>query len=312
MSTSTAATPGWPSREQRWIVFGGTHTSQAMPSVLGHALVAIITTTAAANQQEPSTVSAPAPEAATPSNPTASASEDVVHLESGGFVRGVVEEYEPGGQVVLRRPDGSVRTFSAAEVDRVAIGGASAPEPAVTPREPTPPPTPASTEGAKLSASQARVHLVRVGKGPTDLVLHRKTGGVFVSGAGGSAAGLSWENSCSAPCGRPISTNGVYFVNGANTGAALASRSVNLDAYRGRDVTLQVKGGRPGILIGGYMLTLVGGTTAAIAPLWFINDNMNNAVGATMLATGTGALIGGIIMWARGRNRVTLVPGRPK
>lgn len=284
-----------------------------MPSALGNALVAIVMTTLAPSEQDPNVAAQPASEPLAQSSPGVSAGDDVVHLKSGGFVRGVVEEYEPGGQVVLRRPDGSVRTFAAAEVDRVAIGGSSAPEPVGTPTEPagTPVPTAATpSDEAELSAGYARVHLVRVGKGPTDLVLQRKTGGVFVSGAGGSASGLSWENSCSAPCRRPIPTNGVYFVNGANTGAGLASKSINLNAYGGRDVTLRVKGGRPGVLIGGYLLTLVGGTTAAVAPLWFINDNMNNGVGAAMLATGTGALIGGIVMWVRGRNRVTMVPGR--
>ncbi len=283
---------------------------------MSNVLAAIVATSIAAGSPAP----APAPAEGAPTEaspepaPAPAVGKDVVHLKSGGFVRGTVEEYEPGGPVVLRKSDGSVRTFEGSEVDRVEIGGAekpAQPEPATDFPTTAPQPVPERAADGEPSSTETRVHLVRVDNGSMDIALQRRTGGVFVSGYGGSASGVSWETTCTAPCGRRVDTNGAYFVNGLNKGPVLASKTVNLNAYAGRDVTLEVKGGKAGVWAGGFVLVTAGATAAALSPLWFIIDDYSNATGAVLLATGTGALIAGIVMMVRGRHRVTAVPGRP-
>ncbi len=256
---------------------------------------------------QPAPAAAPS-ETAAPATPEAPGSgSDVVHLRSGGFVRGTVEEYEPGGNVVLRKADGTTRTFGPDEVDRVDVGGSPAPTP--EPKEPAPEPAPAAEPA--VSGDAARVFLVRGDRRRGELVLQRRTGGVYVSGYGGSASGVAWDNVCTAPCERPIDTNGAYTVNALNKGPALMSKSFSLDPYRGQDVTLEVRGGSTGMFIGGVLVSTVGGTLAAVSSLWFIDDARSNAAGGAMLAAGIGGFVGGIVMLFRARHRVRAVPGRP-
>jgi hypothetical protein len=237
----------------------------------------------------------PPPSTPTPSTPTASA-DDIVHLRNGGFVRGTVEEYEPGGPVVLRKSDGTVRTVEAEDVARVEIAGA--PEPAPS--------------NAAVPDSAARVFLTRGDRRRGTLVLQRRTAGVFVSGSGGMATGLAWDNVCTAPCERLIDTNGGYTVNDLNKGAVLMSKTFTLDAYRGQDVTLEVRGGSVGMFVGGVLVSTLGGSLAAVSSLWFIDDDRSNAVGGAMLAAGVGGFVGGVIMLFRSRHRVRATAGRPR
>ncbi len=241
---------------------------------------------------------------ASPPEATATSGEDVVHLKSGGFVRGTIEEYEPGGSVVLRKTDGSTRTFSAQQVDHVDVARA----------QPQPPPSvPLTTEPPSLTLGpgQARVHLVGAGRRSGDLALLRRTGGVFVSGSAGSASGFSWDTVCADPCGKPVDTTAVYFVNGLNKGALTSSKTLSLAPYEGQDVTLNVRGGSTGLLVGGVVVMTVGGVAAGMSSLWFINDDYSKVNGGAMLAAGMAGFVGGLIMLLRGRHRVELQPGRP-
>lgn len=240
-------------------------------------------------------------QAASPPEAAPTSGDDVVHLKSGGFVRGTIEEYEPGGSVVLRKADGSTRTFSAEEVDRVDVEGA----------QPQPPPMTTEPPSVTLGPGLARVHLVSAGRRSEDLALLRRTGGVFVSGSAGSASGFSWDTVCAAPCGKPVDTTAVYFVNGLNKGALTSSKTLSLAPYEGQDVTLNVRGGSTGLLVGGVVVMTVGGVAAGMSSLWFINDDYSKLNGAVMLAAGTAGFVGGLIMLLRGRHRVELQPGRP-
>lgn len=256
---------------------------------------------------------AEAPAAQTPAasstapTPAVGSDRDVVHLKSGGFVRGVIEEYEPGGQVVLRKSDGSTRTFEGSEVDRVELGGTPSPKPQPAQAMADLEATPEVDDGL----GRARVHIVRDDNRSGDLVLQQRTGGVFVSGYGGSASGVSWETVCSSPCRRPVDTSNAYFVNGLNKGPVLASKTFSLSGYENQDVTLRVRGGSTGLWIGGVLLLTAGSSAAAMSTLWFINDDYSKANGGLMLAAGTGALVAGIVMMVRGRHRVTIEPGKP-
>ncbi len=75
---------------------------------------------------------------------------DVVMLANGGRLRGTVEVYEPGADVVIVLSDGTRRTVPAAEVAQVVFGDAPATPstpPTTTPPTTTPPPTPPPTTG---------------------------------------------------------------------------------------------------------------------------------------------------------------------
>lgn len=257
-------------------------------SIAAAALVATVLSAPAAGQ----------PSTQPPVTAVAPAGDDVVYLKSGGFVRGTVQQYEPGGSVVLLLADGTLQTLEPSQVDRVAIGGAQTRPQTPKPRGP--------------SSAETRVHLVRADGGSSDIALMRRTGGAYVSGPGGSASGVSWANTCTAPCGRLIDTNGVYFINGTNKGPLLASKPLNLHEYRGRDVTLEVSGGRTGLMLGGMLLVSAGTVAAAVSPVFLVGEDDGMPTGVAMVAAGTGALVGGIIMMVRGRHRVKARRGRPK
>lgn len=255
-------------------------------------------------------------------SPTAApaAGADTVHLVSGGFMRGTVEEYEPGGAVVLLKSDGTRRTFEAKEVSRVDIGSQPAPAPAPTePAEvleapavdPEPSPIAATARRTRMRSGRTRLHLVRTDGGSSDFALHRKTADIVVSGSGGSASGIAWETTCRAPCGKTVDTEPLYFV-GRATGLTLGSKPVDLRAYEGGDVTLEVEGGSVGLYAGGYAAFFGGTVAAAISPTWFVVDGWNRGVGGALLAGGLAGVVGGIVMLVRSRHRVTPVSGRPR
>lgn len=254
--------------------------------------------------------------AAPTASPTAGA--DVVHLASGGFVRGTVEEYEPGGTVVLLKSDGTRKTFEASEVSRVEIGSQAAPTPAQPPEvveapavDSDPSPIATAARSTSIPPNRTRLHLIRTDGGNADFALHRKFADVVVSGSGGSASGIAWETTCRAPCGKTVDAEPLYFV-GRATRLTLGSKPVDLRAYEGGDVTLEVEGGSVGLYAGGYALALAGSITAASSVTWFILEDWNNGVGGAVLVTGVAGVVGGLIMVLRSRHRVTAVSGRPR
>jgi hypothetical protein len=81
---------------------------------------------------------------------------DVVMLSNGGRLRGTVEVYEPGADVVIVLSDGTRRTVPAAEVAQVIFGDAGAPTEPPPTESPTSPPNPVlplPTEPAPLAPS---------------------------------------------------------------------------------------------------------------------------------------------------------------
>src|SRR5687767_15570942 len=74
--------------------------------------------------------------------------DDVVHLKSGGRVRGTVTLQDPTEGVVVLLADGTIKKIPAADVARVDYGDAGAPpvatpapaDPAPAPAPPAPPP----------------------------------------------------------------------------------------------------------------------------------------------------------------------------
>lgn len=75
-------------------------------------------------------------------SPASAQSGDVVMLANGGRLRGTVEVYEPGADLVIVLPDGTRRTVPAADVAQVIFGdaaGLAAPPPPAAPPPTTPP-----------------------------------------------------------------------------------------------------------------------------------------------------------------------------
>ena len=86
---------------------------------------------------------------------------DLVILNSGGRLRGVVSEYEPGVRAVIQLPDGTARTVVATDIASVTFADAAAPTPPVpaVPEAPaaTPAPT-ASTPAPEVRWTTPRVY----------------------------------------------------------------------------------------------------------------------------------------------------------
>lgn len=297
---------------------------------MSNVLAAIIAATLCApatpvqNPEAPTETETAEPEAPPAATPTTGA--DVVHLASGGFIRGTVEEYEPGGAVVILKSDGTRKTLDASEVSRVEIGGQPAtaaapavvaeavddePAPAVATVEVDDDPAPVAARSRGVGSGRTRLHIVRTDELSLDIALHRKIAEVSVSGTGGSASGTAWETTCRAPCGKSVETEPVYFV-GRTQGATLGSAPIDLRPYEGGDVTLEVEGGSMGMFAGSYVLWLSGTLVASSSVVWFMIDDLNNGVGAVMLTTGVAGVVGGLVMLFRSRHRVTAVSGRPR
>jgi hypothetical protein len=78
---------------------------------------------------------------------------DLVILNNGGRLRGVVSEYEPGVRVVIQLPDGTARTVVAADIASVTFADAAAPSPpvAVVPEAPAATPEPVAPTPAAVA-----------------------------------------------------------------------------------------------------------------------------------------------------------------
>ena len=89
---------------------------------------------------------------------------DLVILNNGGRLRGVVSEYEPGVHVVIQLPDGTARTVVAADITSVTFAEAVvAPTPPVAPMPevpaaPAPPAPTASTPAPEVRWTTPRVY----------------------------------------------------------------------------------------------------------------------------------------------------------
>lgn len=136
--------------------------------------------------------------------------------------------------------------------------------------------------------------------------MQRIVGGLYASGYNASLAGIRWETVCVSPCDRVVdSRSGGAFVLGDSP--IVFSRKFRLDDREG-DVHIDVKPGRPGLMLLGTIATGVGGGFVLGGPmLWVLSDSdetrsLRNA-GIILTAVGVPLLAAGIAMLVMGRTR---------
>ena len=229
-------------------------------------------------------------EPAAPVAPADPAAVDVVTLRDGSVIRGTISEVFPERQVTIISAAGDRHTFAWAEVADLRYAGPAA-APVIGPGRP------------QLHIESSKPRQVR---------LYEVQGTALVT------PGMSWGHHaqaqqvrpvCTAPCDRVIDgTYGQSFFFGGE--GVTPSRRFTLDEHDG-PMTARVRPGRPGVLVGGILLT-----SMSIAPLIsgsiFVSLSegpttiRTRNTGITLSAVGASMLISGIIMVALGRTRVEL------
>jgi hypothetical protein len=245
------------------------------------------------------------------------ASEDEVILLDGSFVRGKIVELAKGSHVTISL--GEPRTIPWAEVQEVRIATAAA-QPVPTPAEPVPTPAePAAVERPSSSfyetsgPGRPRVHIES--RNGERLTLYQIDGGFVGSGSAGTISGIAYRPVCSGTCDRRIdgSVGHKFFVGGDGISA---SRRFTLAEETGR-VTLDVKAGRRAAYVGGYVLTILGGSSLLLGAVFIPtskrtntitdeverNEGMRNA-GVGLAVAGSLALVSGIVLMVVGRTVV--------
>lgn len=240
------------------------------------------------------------PNTATPAAP-APAGADEVLLKNGGMLRGDVIELMPDDHVTIL-VGGERREIPWGEVETVTRGKyAPEPAPAAPPTRPTPPPksTPAQPTQTP-SSGKPRVHL-EVPSGRS-VEMQRIVGGLYASGYGASMSGVTWQTVCASPCDRVVDgSTGVPFVLGDSP--IVFSKKFKLNDRSG-DVHIDVKPGRPGVMILGAIATGLGIAGAAGGPVFiFLDNDAWRRTGIAMTAVGVPLLAAGIAMLVLGRTR---------
>jgi hypothetical protein len=261
---------------------------------------------------------------------------DEVTLKNGGMLRGTVVAIEPDRQVVIM-VGGKTRTLAWKEVERVERGkhaaatgsaaGPAAPTPASSTGEPATPPPPDRSASTPVPAPPAtgavggilgklgaapppppgpgvvRVHLF--GEREDKVGLYRVGGQQLVRLGNAIAVTPSTELICSTPCDTIVDgRNGAsFFLDGEGMPP---SEQFSLQERSG-DLGITVERGSSGLLTGGFVLALLGGSSLLPGALMAgigggIGDDRSgqifSAMGSGMLGGGGGALVVGILMMA--------------
>lgn len=233
--------------------------------------------------------------------PVAAVGDDGLLLHNGGMLRGDIIEVLPDSHVTIvvggerrRIPWGDVAEVQHGKYVREPSPAQPAPAPV-----PTTPPTPTEE---RPSMGKPRVHL-EVSSGRS-VEMQRIVGGLYAAGYGVSMSGVTWETVCSSPCDRVVdASTGAPFVLGDVP--LVFSRKFKLNDRSG-DVHIDVKPGRPGVMIGGVLLTGVGGGLAVSGPMLIALDSEGRnwrQTGIILTAVGVPMLAAGIAMMVLGRTR---------
>ncbi len=240
---------------------------------------------------------------------------DTVYLRGGGMIRGSVYEMAPNDHVGLLDFNGAAKVVRWADVERVVFAD---PTPgALGPAAPAAVPLPATAPLAAAKPAKVgplvRVHI----QSKRGVQLYRQP----------ATGGSGWVEACTSPCDEDMPIGDDYRIAGAGI---FQSSDFRLEGAPGSQVVLNIDPGtRNGMLLGG-VLAAVGGIVDYIS-LWVLlagaaqsscssgyysgsyqsgscsNDGKGTtAVGLAMLAGGTAAIVGGvIIMIANGSTGVS-------
>jgi hypothetical protein len=253
-----------------------------------------------------------------------SAPPDVVRLEDGGLVRGVIVELVPEQYVVISLPDGSTRRY---EMSAVEYAGPV--QPAEQPSAPVPPPpagsanqwsgaaSPVPTMSAPPSSSGAlQLHLTSETPGIT-LMLQTS---IAVAQAGMySATAYAYERVCTAPCTTELQPGSYQFaVQDARGRQYRVRRPVLLQSDTTLDIGVESRR-RQRIVRWVTSITLLGvgagllGASFARMTRDDFYDEYDEHPSWGLLGAGSALLIGGsitmsIAILTRDRGKVSFVP----
>lgn len=204
---------------------------------------------------------------------------DVIHLKSGGQIRGTIVDVIPGSHARIQLATGEIATVPWSDIARVE----SARSPS-TPAPPPPPPPVAPT------APEAR-RLVHI-EAPRQVALERQSSNPRV-----------WIEVCSSPCDKYVSASGSYRIAGSGV---RASRPFMLDAGTEERVVIDVDPGSKGWFVGGIVITSIGGGATIIGLLLALvgsatkdlsgsHDSSLETAGLTCAAIGALSTVAGLI-----------------
>lgn len=254
------------------------------------------------------------------------AADDAVELRNGGVVRGKILEVVPDDSLVIESAaSGERKTFPWAEIAGYERAGARTD---VVPREPraaAPTPAPAAPRGPSAGSNGVPILHIESSR-PAGLQLYEVMSEIVAVGYNASVYGITYRSVCVAPCDAPIdgSQGHSFFFGGEGV---TASGRFNLNGYGG-NVTAEVKPGRKGVRVGGFVLAGTGPSLILGGALWLVVqgltrtrtefDGMGNLIEvpgpkrspagpAALIAVGSAMLVGGIVMAIVGKTKFKLV-----
>lgn len=204
------------------------------------------------------------PASETTTEPRAGA-RDVVHLRSGVTIEGSVRELVPGDHVTVV-VDGADQRFLWADVERVVVS-----ERLAAPRE--------GARSKPMNGPLVRVHLTGTGT----LHLHRRPEG-----------SQDFVEVCESPCDVEVPLQDTFKVSG---GSITTTKEFRLAGTPGSMVTVEVDGPNWFGIVGGGVLTIVGGVTAYVGlALGTTPDTSARGVGLGALMIGGATLALGLLI----------------
>ncbi|HFE47391.1 MAG TPA: hypothetical protein ENJ18_18200 [Nannocystis exedens] len=243
---------------------------------------------------------------------TPSAANQQVELRNGGHLGGEIVEVLPGESLtIISSATGQSKTIAWGEVARytekgewVEMGGAAAAAPAgaVVAEEP----------GSTLRGSGPRVHIDVKGGRPMSL-FQITSKSVATGSVGGSSVivhGMTYNKICAAPCDQVVDLKqgDQFFVSGKRVSG---SKAFSIAPDQG-DLTVSVKPGRQGVLLGGFLIAPLGFSSLLAGAIWYPiakrylaetgDPNLKPAIG--MMIGGGIALVGGVAMVILGKTRL--------
>jgi len=255
----------------------------------------------------------------------APASDDAVELRNGGVVRGKILEVVPDDSLVIESAaSGERKTFAWADIASYERAGSRTD---LVPRAdpaPAPAPAPAAPQGPEAGGFGAPILHIESSR-EADVQLYQVMSEIVAVGHNASLYGMTYRPVCTAPCDQPVDgSQGHSFFFGGD--GVTGSSRFTLKNYAG-GLTAQVKPGRKGLRVGGFVLAATGPSVILGGVLWLVFqgfrlttfDEMGNEITrprpspagpAALIAVGSAMLVGGIVMAVLGKTRFKLVPNR--
>jgi len=211
--------------------------------------------------------------------PGLEATPDTVHLRNGGLLRGRVTEIVPGDHVTVLMVGGEQKRIPWIEVDRVVVA-TDKPQPQSSGPAPLVVSPPSTSEAAAPPMVGPRVR-VRL-RGTGTLYLYRKPAGAS-----------DFVKACESPCDMDVPVGDTYKVGGSGV---TTTKEFRIDQVGdGRYVEITVDGPSYVGIVGGGLMTIVGGLTAYVGLVFTLagSSSSSSSTGEEIRNIGIGALLVG-------------------